>query len=110
MLLFSFPGEAYDALVSFLDENEPSWRSSLRGDMVKAVRGDGKVCVRETKEGFCPTVPGTACVGFCFGIERVLPTDSHGPAEMRERACVSRRTEFSPSLYVQESSPLSPIG
>eukprot|EP00752_Nemacystus_decipiens_P018644 g16717.t1 len=36
-------GEAYEALVSFLDENEPSWRSSLREDMTKAVRGDGKV-------------------------------------------------------------------
>eukprot|EP00903_Cladosiphon_okamuranus_P012396 g11618.t1 len=36
-------GEAYEALMSFLDENEPSWRSSLRQYMTKAVRGDGKV-------------------------------------------------------------------
>ncbi|CAM9156217.1 unnamed protein product, partial [Hapterophycus canaliculatus] len=36
-------GEAYEALVSFLDENESSWRASLNLDMTKAVRGDGKV-------------------------------------------------------------------
>ncbi|CAM9265537.1 unnamed protein product, partial [Laminaria digitata] len=36
-------GEAYEALVSFLDETVPSWRATLARDMTKAVRGDGKV-------------------------------------------------------------------
>lgn len=36
-------GEAYEALVSFLDEAVPSWRAYLARDMVKAVRGDGEV-------------------------------------------------------------------
>ncbi|CAM9588062.1 unnamed protein product [Ectocarpus fasciculatus] len=35
-------GEAYEALVSFLDENDPSWRATLAVDMTKATRGDGK--------------------------------------------------------------------
>lgn len=28
--------------MSFLDENDPSWRASLDADMTKAIRGDGK--------------------------------------------------------------------
>ncbi|CBJ27731.1 Ankyrin [Ectocarpus siliculosus] len=38
-------GEAYEALVSFLDENVPSWRATLAVDMTKAIRGDGKASV-----------------------------------------------------------------
>ncbi|CAB1101777.1 unnamed protein product [Ectocarpus sp. CCAP 1310/34] len=38
-------GEAYEALVSFLDENDPSWRATLAADMTKAIRGDGKASV-----------------------------------------------------------------
>ena len=106
MLLFSFPGEAYEALVSFLDENEPSWRSSLRGDMIKAVRGDGKVCVRETKEGFCPTVPGTACVRFCFGIE---PGSTHRQprAGGNERERVFRAERSFRQAFTCKKVPLS---
>lgn len=37
------PGEAYEALVSFLDDTVPSWRASLARDMVKAIRQDGEV-------------------------------------------------------------------
>lgn len=38
----AFTGEAYEALVAFLDENNTSWRESLKRYMTKAVRGDGK--------------------------------------------------------------------
>lgn len=48
------PGEAYQALVSFLDENDPSWRASLGLDMTKAVRGDGKASAFH-KPGFNDT-------------------------------------------------------
>lgn len=43
------PGEAYEALVSFLDDTVPSWRASLARDMVKAVRADGEVRINLTK-------------------------------------------------------------
>lgn len=42
----STAGEAYEALVAFLDEGSPSWRADLKRDMTKAVRADGKVRVR----------------------------------------------------------------
>lgn len=62
-LSFPFPGEAYEALVSFLDEKEPSWRSSLRQGMTKAVRWDGKVRVPGAA-GFSP--PNGECVVVAF--------------------------------------------
>lgn len=42
----STTGEAYEALVAFLDESSPSWRAELKRGMTKAVRADGQVRVR----------------------------------------------------------------
>lgn len=36
-------GEAYEALVTFLDDNAPSWRVQLKREMKKAIREDGQV-------------------------------------------------------------------
>lgn len=41
--LLAYTGEAYEALVAFLDESAASWRVKLKAEMTKAVRKDGKV-------------------------------------------------------------------
>ncbi|CAN0203648.1 unnamed protein product [Scytosiphon promiscuus] len=74
-------GEAYEALVSFLDENDPSWRASLNLDMTRAVRGDGKVswtCHEHagawSRSGI-PSVP-SECRGDFSGVEEA-PSSLH---------------------------------
>ncbi|CAM9291972.1 unnamed protein product [Ectocarpus sp. 12 AP-2014] len=84
-------GEAYEALVSFLDENDPSWRATMAADMTKAIRGDGKASVSWTchdhasawsRSGSVSTVTEEArsdCGTTGLAISSSSPRDASGP-------------------------------